>query len=95
MQDPDPAVVQITNLDFRFDSNLPFVLRDVSMTVKRGRSVGNLYRKSNTERAREVQREKVHERGRDSMHAREKGMCGLYVRMRTYSIWKPSEIGCC
>ena len=30
-------VVQISNLDFRFDSHLPYVLRDVSMTVERGR----------------------------------------------------------
>jgi len=29
-------VVQVSNLDFRFDSNLPFVLRDVTMTVARG-----------------------------------------------------------
>jgi len=29
-------VVQISNLDFRFDSHLPYVLRDVSMTVERG-----------------------------------------------------------
>ena len=29
-------VVQVSNLDFRFDSNLPFVLKDVTMTVARG-----------------------------------------------------------
>jgi len=33
----DSPVVQISNLDFRFDSHLPYVLRDVSMTVQRGR----------------------------------------------------------
>jgi hypothetical protein len=33
----DSPVVQISNLDFRFDSHLPYVLRDVSMTVHRGR----------------------------------------------------------
>jgi CCR4-NOT complex subunit CAF16 len=35
MADVD-AVVQVRNLDFRFDSRLPFVLRDVSMDVPRG-----------------------------------------------------------
>jgi hypothetical protein len=35
------AVVKISNLDFRFDSNLPFVLRDVSMEVARGRCAEN------------------------------------------------------
>lgn len=32
-------VVKISNLDFRFDSNLPFVLRDVTMEVARGRYI--------------------------------------------------------
>ena len=29
--------MKVTNLDFRFDSTLPFVLRDVTMEVARGR----------------------------------------------------------
>merc|ERR1712216_964606 len=32
----DAPVVAVRNLDFRFDSNLPYVLRDVSMDVARG-----------------------------------------------------------
>lgn len=36
MADTGP-VVEIQNLDFRFDSRLPFVLRDVTMSVARGR----------------------------------------------------------
>jgi CCR4-NOT complex subunit CAF16 len=39
MQAEDTPVVQIANLDFRFDSYLPFVLKDVSMNVKRGSRV--------------------------------------------------------
>lgn len=30
-------VVQISNLDFRFDSALPLVLKDVTMSIARGR----------------------------------------------------------
>jgi len=30
-------VVQVSNLDFRFDSALPLVLKDVTMSIARGR----------------------------------------------------------
>ena len=36
MEVDNAPVVQISNLDFRFDSNLPFVLRDVTMDIARG-----------------------------------------------------------
>ena len=36
MEVENTPVVQISNLDFRFDSNLPFVLKDVTMDIKRG-----------------------------------------------------------
>lgn len=39
-------VVQVSNLDFRFDSALPLVLKDVTMSIARGRSNHDIFAKS-------------------------------------------------